>query len=472
MKDKKLKIIFIILSLIFAIPSIIYWIQNKTILGFSTYFNFFINTNINKIFSTIVYLIIFISLMIVYFYMIKKKHEFKDIKQILKYVAIIGAIFMIILPWTTSDIFYYMGVGELDSVYGQNPYYVTIEEYYNENCEDINDTILEQGAMNVWADTTVVYGPVAQFIFKICSFISIKNVDICLFVFKLLNYIVHIANCYLIFKISSKKKFALIYGLNPFILFEFIANVHNDIILVLFVILSIYFIKKKKNIYLSILFLALATGIKYFSILLLPVIILYYFREEKRLGIRFLRCIQYGIIFLIIFVLEYVLYIQDLQVFIGLFTQLERYAKSIYSVILQVNKDLLAWVRGTIIIFFLLYYIKFCIDLLTSKDIKLIISIRKYNLSLILAILILTNCQQWYLGWLFATIMWQKSDMIKNIIGISAITEIANSVYMFLQEWFIYDCYYVGIIIVLLVMWILLTNKQILRKRRKFKWID
>ena len=67
--------------------------------------------------------------------------------------------------------------------------------------------------------------------------------------------------------------------------------------------------------------------------------------------------------------------------------------------------------------------------------------------------------------------MWQSSDMIKNIIGISAITEIANSVYMFLQEWYIYDCYYVGTIIVLSVIWILLTNKHLF-KRRKFQWIN
>ena len=471
MKDKKLKIAFIIVSLLFAIPSILYWMQNKTVMGFSTYFNFFINTNSNKIVSTIIYLILFVAMMIIYLYMIKKKNVFKDIKQILTYVAIISILFMMILPWTTSDVFYYMGVGELDAVYGQNPYYVTIEEYYQANSDNIHDTILEQSATNVWADTTVVYGPVAQLLFKICSFVSLKNVDICLFVFKLLNVIVHIANCYLIYKISGKKKFAIIYGLNPFILFEFIANVHNDIMLVFFVILSIYFITKKKNIYLSILFLACATGIKYFTILLLPVVILYYFKEEKRLGIRFLRCIQYGVIFLVILALEYALYIQDLQVFMGLFTQMSRYAKSIHSVILQVNQELVPWVRGAIMIIFLLYYIKFCIDLLTAKEIKLGKSIRKYNLALILAILILTNCQQWYLGWLFATIMWKSSDMIKNIIGISAITEIANSVYMFLQEWYIYDCYYVGTIIILSVIWILLTNKHLL-KRRKFQWIN
>ena len=122
-------------------------------------------------------------------------------------------------------------------------------------------------------------------------------------------------------------------------------------------------------------------------------------------------------------------------------------------------------IRTIIIYVFFIYYIKFCIDLITEKDIKLYKIMRKYNLSLVLAILVLTNCQQWYLVWLFATIMWQKSDMIKNIIGISAITEIANSTYMFIFESYTFDCYYVGTIIILSILWILFTNKQLKEKR-------
>lgn len=460
-----MKKIFVMLSILLILPSIIYLIQYKTVLGFDTYYNFFINENINKTISTILYLVLFIAMIYVYLKLIKRKDMFNNIKDILKYVAIIGSIFLIMLPWTSSDIFYYMGVGELDSKYNQNPYYVTMEEYYNQNEQNIDDEILEKGASNFWADTTVVYGPIAQLIFKICTLISMKNINLCLIIFKVLNLVIHMSNCYLIYKISGKKQFSIIYGLNPFILLECIGNVHNDTILVFFVLLALYFVTKKKNIYISILFLALATGIKYFTILLLPIIIMYYFRDEKRIGIRFLKCIQFGILFLVIFALEYILYFKDLQVILGMFTQMNRYAKSIYSVLLQKNEQTMIVIRTIIIYVFFIYYIKFCIDLITEKDIKLYKIMRKYNLSLVLAILVLTNCQQWYLVWLFATIMWQKSDMIKNIIGISAITEIANSAYMFLFESYTFDCYYVGTIIILSILWILFTNKQLKEKR-------
>lgn len=455
MRDKIKKILFIILSVLLVIPSIVYMIQKKTVMGFDTYYNFFINSN--KTLSTITYLSIFVSLMIIYLMIVNSKNQFKDIKQILKYVAIISIIFVVMLPWTSSDIFYYMGVGELDSQYGKNPYYITMKEYYEQN--DIDDEILEQGANGFWANTTVVYGPIAQFIFKTCTAISFKNINICLAIFKILNVIVHLANCYLIYKLSSKK-FAIIYGLNPFVLLEFIGNVHNDIIVVFFVLLTLYFLKQRKLLP-SLVNLALATGIKYFTILLLPVVIIYHFRNERRLNIRFLRCFQYGILFLIILTLEYALYFRDFQVVFAMFAQTSKYSKSIYSVLIQKNELVMQIVKNTLIVSFTVYYLKFCIDLITEKEIKLYKTLKKYNTALVLFLLILTTFQQWYLVCLFSTIMWQKPKMIRNVIGLTAITEIANSIYMFKSEWFIYDIYFVGIIILLFMIYKFTTEMKL-----------
>ena len=451
MKNKQIKILFIILSVLLIIPSIIYLIQNKTVLGFETYYNFFINENINKNISTTIYLILFISITGIYLKMIEKKDMFSNIKEILKYVAIVAGIFVIMLPWTSSDIFYYMGVGELDSIYNQNPYYVTMEEYYEQNGKNIDDEILEQGANNVWANTTVVYGPIAQLIFKICTLVSFRNIDLCLAIFKILNVLAHLANCYLIYKLSNKK-FAVIYGLNPFILLEFIGNVHNDIIVVFLVLLTLYFLKNHKLVP-SLVSLALATGIKYFTILLLPVVIIYNFRNEKSLGVRTLKCIQYGILFLVIFALEYALYFRDFQVVFAMFAQTSKYSKSMHSAIMQENQLLMQVIKDVLTVGFIGYYLKFCIDLITERDIRFYKLIRRYNVVLVLFLLILTTFQQWYLVWLFATIMWQNPRTIRNIIGLTAITEIANSVYMFKLEWYIYDIYFVGIIACLFVIW-------------------
>lgn len=471
MKNKIVKISFVILSILLIIPSLIYLISNKTVMGFDIYFDFFLNNNINKVISTLAFLILFILLTIIYF-IIYKIDCFKNIKRILIFITLIGIIFTIMLPWTSSDIFYYMGVGELDAKYNQNPYYITMRDYYIENEENLDDDILVQGATNYWGNTTVVYGPIAQLFFKVCSLLSMKNITVALFIFKFTNLLIHIINTYLFYRISGKKKFAVLYGLNPFILIEAIANVHNDIIILFFVLISLYFLLKRKNLLLSIIALALATGVKYFTILLLPVVILYHFRTEKRLSVRFLRCIEYGVIFLVIFALEYILYFNDYKIFLAMMVQTSRWSCSIYSILIQYNRELFVIVRAVFIVIFFMYYTVMCINLLTEKNIKFYNIIKKYNTALILFLLILTNFHQWYLIWLFATIIWQKPNTIRNIIGLSLCTEIANSVYMFLYESWRFDKYFVGAIIVLFIIWKIITNKEKIKlgeKREKLR---
>lgn len=467
-KNNKLdKIIFVIVSILFIIPSIIYIIQKRTVLGFNLYYNFFITEKINKTVSTIIYLILFGVLTISYLRMIKNKKYFKDIKELLKYITIISSIFIFMLPWTSSDIFYYMGVGELDFVYKQNPYYITMKDYYEQNPESINnDSIFEQGVNNFWAKTTVVYGPIAQTIFKICSAISFKNLNICLLVFKIVNLIIHIANCYLIFKLTRKLKFSIIYGLNPFVLLEFLGMGHNDIIVVFFILLTLYYLIKKKNIYLSIVFLALATGIKYFTVLLLPIVILYHFRKETKISKRILRCIQYGVMFFCILIVEYISYFQNIEVILAILPQTAKYSKSIYSAMAIVDSCLMTILRAILSIVFFYYYIVCCLKMLFAKDNNIMKMLRKYNTGLILFILILTNCQQWYIVWLFATIMWQRPNTIRNIIGVSLATEIANSIYMFKSEFYIYDVYYIEIIACVLILWYVYTNKKYFKDGR------
>ena len=110
-----LKILLIITSIIFVIPSIKYIIDNGTIMNFNTYYDFTFNDlTDNKNISTIMYLILLIISSVIYVLMIGKNKIFQNIKQLLIYVGVISLIFMVMLPWTSSDIFYYMGVGEID----------------------------------------------------------------------------------------------------------------------------------------------------------------------------------------------------------------------------------------------------------------------------------------------------------------------------------------------------------------------
>lgn len=427
---------FILACIMFAIPSIIYYTKNKTIYRFDKWFKFRLNDT-NRLDQTIIYIIILVVLTVLFYIIIKNREKiFKKTKKMFIFIAIVSIIFIAVIPFTCSDVFYYMGVGRIDSKYSQNPYYTTIKEFVEQDGNSKylkEDTVLAQGYINDWSNSTVVYGPIWTLICKTVSALSFGNIDIGLLIFKILNLIVHILNCYLIYKITNKKIFVLLYGINPFVLIEGIACVHNDIFVICFTLLSLYFLIKKKKILLSVVFLALATAIKYFTILLLPILIIYHFRKEKP-SKRFLRCIQYGAIFILTLGICYLMYVRDFQVLSGLFIQQQKFAKNFYIIILEYLKnpsDFASIVNRTLLYGFIIIYFFYCIILLNKKNIKFRIEMKNINYFFIAFLfLLITNFQPWYIMWLFPCIMWQKAKMIKLIVQISLVSQFANSVFL------------------------------------------
>lgn len=432
-----MKILFVIASIVFAMPSVIYLIQNKTIFQFGPYFQFLYNAQVSRVTQTLLYIFVLAILSILYFRIVKnRKKLFQTTKKMFLFIAIIALIFVAVLPFTCSDVFYYLGVGRLDSIYHQNPYYTTIKEYVEQgdNCHYLQiDTILAQGYCNDWADSTVVYGPVWTLICKLVASVSFGNIDFGLFVFKLVNVLVHLCNCYLIWKISNRKIFTLIYGLNPFILIEGIGCVHNDMFVVLFIILALYFLVKRKNLVVSIVFLAVATAIKYFAIILLPFVIIYYFRTEKTLK-RWGRCIQYGCLFLMVLLIPYLFYIKDGQVLSGLFIQQQKLAKSFYIILTEYFKEptlSASTVNHVLLGAFTIIYFFTCVILLNQKEIQFRTEMKKANYFIMAFLfLLITNFQPWYIMWLFPLLMWQSAENIKWIPQIALISQFANSIFL------------------------------------------
>ena len=182
--------------------------------------------------------------------------------------------------------------------------------------------------------------------------------------------------------------------------------------MILFMLLSLYFLVKKKNLILSIVFLAIATAIKYFTIILLPFIIIYYFRNEKP-SIRFLKCIRYGMLFFVVLIIPYLLYIRDWQVFSWLFIQQEKLAKSFYIIITEYFNNipgLPGKINKFLLECFTIVYFFTCVILLNKKEIKFRkeIQIANYFIMAFLFLLI-TNFQPWYIMWLFPCLIWQKA---------------------------------------------------------------
>ncbi|HUV47161.1 MAG TPA: hypothetical protein VMW29_03435, partial [Candidatus Bathyarchaeia archaeon] len=103
--------------------------------------------------------------------------------------------------------------------------------------------------------------------------------------FMLLNKI------YSIFKIKNDRLRLTLFLLNPLILIEAIGIGHNDLAMMLGVLLGFYFLIKYKNkkkfyfLLFAILCLLFSISIKYATIVLIPLFIIWYFKPQFDLGL-------------------------------------------------------------------------------------------------------------------------------------------------------------------------------------------
>ena len=471
---KKILLITVLISICFTIPSIIFFINNKSIIKFTgdLEYKFLLTNSIDTLFQTLIYIILIIAFITCYYLIIKNRNKlFKDIKQIFKYILIISAIFIFVVPFWCSDVFYYLGIGRLASKYNQNPYYVDIKSYVdNNNIEIGNDTVMQKGYENYWSNTTVVYGAAWSIICSVISALSFGSINVGLLIFKIINLIVHMGNCYLLYKITKKKIFPLIYGINPFILIEGIANVHNDLFVVFFMLLALYEVYKNKKLILGILALAISTDIKYFSIILLPFLIIYHFKE-KNIKTRTIKCIEYGLLFLFFAAIPYLLYIKDFQVFMGLVSQRERLAKGLYLFIAEYfnkPKNIVSIIKNASLLLFTILYAAACFMLLKSKKIELYKNMRiLYYFMLAFLFLLITNFQAWYFMWLVPFMIWQKSENIKLIVQMQLMILIANTVFLIYSENYKFGVPFFAIFVFGTLICVIQNKNQIIRRLQK-----
>src|SRR5262249_1875339 len=122
-------------------------------------------------------------------------------------------------------------------VYGANPYLHTYSEF-----ADFFYRFVE------W-DITMPYGPALLPVITLAGRLSQQSVLGAVFTLKLIWLAIHWANCFFIYKILRSWRldpaFGLfLYGLNPLVLLELVANGHNDGLLILFGLSAIYALQR------------------------------------------------------------------------------------------------------------------------------------------------------------------------------------------------------------------------------------
>lgn len=470
-KVANIKILFIGLCICLAIPSCLYIVKGNSILNLTSSFSFFINPSNKiltpqKIIETVLFMGLWIGIGTCYIYFVRKSDKiFKTWKSAIMVIAIVTVIFTIILPITSTDIFYYIGTGWSEAHYKINPYYTSVDELMLQNEQASTDTMLLK-MKGIWSNQKIVYGPIWPLVCKILSMCSNGNLGLALIIYKLFNLILHFINTYIVYKMTSKsKKYTLMYALNPLVLFECLSNVHNEMLLIFFIILAIYYLISKKQLLPAIAFLACGAAVKYVAILLAPFFVLYYYRQEK-VQKKILYSLLYGIIFLAVLILCYIPYMQDYKVLNGILDQQGKFANSCFTSIAIQNMGLAEKIStGFMVAYMFIYIVEVTKMLFSNKEYTWEEMMRKYNTLLLLFIFgTITNLQPWYIIWILPTLFWQEEKTCDILQKMTIISTIATSVYFLFIEHYFYGQFYIYTFAILTLLTIVIQKKKTLKE--------
>jgi len=231
-----------------------------------------------RVLSTTIYVGIIMSMFVIYALLLSKAKKINS-STVWKLVWLSAGILLLAYPAFSNDIFNYIATAKVTYLYGENPYLVMPIEIENE------PMLMFMHAANKFA----LYGLSWITLSAIPHFLGLNNLLLTMLTFKLFIAAFYIGLCLVIWRLSSKNKYSLIFfALNPLVLLETFVGVHNDVVAMFFALLS-YYLLQKKRLFLSLLILVISIFIKYATMFLLPVYIFAFVLNLKKESINWDR---------------------------------------------------------------------------------------------------------------------------------------------------------------------------------------
>lgn len=250
--------------------------QNHAILAFQRFFQYI--GYFQRPLSTFFYVAILALLFILYFIFLRSvRAEHMGKKQIWTLIIASAVILNFSYNAFSYDLFNYIFYGKIVTHYHMNPYTLRALDFPG-------DPML---LFMHWTHNYYPYGPVWLGLSVPLSYLGLGFFLPTLFLFKTLAISFFLGTVYFIGKILKKagstdeKLGVLFFGLNPLVLIEALVSGHNDISMMFFAVLGLYFLINNKNTK-SIVSLALSIGIKFATVFLIPVW-LYVLKNKKKL---------------------------------------------------------------------------------------------------------------------------------------------------------------------------------------------
>ena len=229
-------------------------------------------------------------------------------------------------PLLSGDLFEYPIRGRMLTVYGLNPYIHTPM--------DIEQDMFFPLAY--WKNMPERYGPAWVIIGTLHTIFFKNSLALTIFMHKLVLFIFLFLSCYLFYKICSGLKLqnpdilAAAFVTNPLIIIMTLLDGHNEIVMVFFILTSLYFLLRSKYL-LSFLMFALSIQIKFVYIVIAPLLILYILLRPngRSSGLRIYEIIKGGFLSAGVMVLLWLPF--GKENFIDLFNYYKDLGRELYS---------------------------------------------------------------------------------------------------------------------------------------------
>ena len=228
--------------------------------------------------STKLYLLILFFLFLFYFLILKAVYQ-KKLKERIIWRAILVTALILWLAFNafSYDLFNYIFYGKIITYYHGNPYQQKALDFPG-------DPML--GFMH-WTHNTYPYGPVWLLLTVPLSFLGWQKLLPTMILFKALAVVSYLGVCWFIYRILAKtnpqKKLLglTIFAFNPLVMIESLVSAHNDIVMLAFALAAFWFLLKK-NFFISWLMLFLSIGIKFATVLFLPVFLFVTWQQHQK----------------------------------------------------------------------------------------------------------------------------------------------------------------------------------------------
>lgn len=328
------------------------------------------------------------------------------IKKIVFYSILFQAIMLLSYPSLATDIFSYIMSDRVTTVYHQNVWLTKPQEFSYDQFSRLAD----------WQYQPRVYGEVNQFFYNFVSLGGRSDLFLTVFLYKLLVFIFSLGSIYMVYKIAKKfypgsEALALVTIFwNPLFILEIVGSGHNDMLMIFFTLVSIYFFKDKRFIF-AALGIGCAVQVKIIVILLFG-----FFAFDLLIKKRFSAFAQFSSIFLIFNILMFwimqvspVTFAQNISFNVGVYWQsLPLLIHKIYP-----DEKIFFSMGFLVIIILLLGY-----QWKNKKD-----PITIYAYAIFFYLLFFTTAYwNWYVLWIATLIPFLDSKPLKNAVLIFSFT--------------------------------------------------